>query len=109
MSGANAGIESVRAGSGSHTPYFTDIVVDGLRSVDSPSGAESVLDGLNSSHPLGLTLEDVSLDTTVTTAEYAAVGLYDTDLKPSGTGTSTSTVAGSGSVPSCSFPAYPAL
>ncbi|MFC1441572.1 glycosyl hydrolase family 28 protein [Streptacidiphilus sp. N1-10] len=97
------------SGTGSYTPYFTDIVVNGLKSTSSVSGAKSTLVGLNASHPLGLTLENVSLDTTAATASYAAVGLYNSNLSPTGTGVSTSTVAGSGSVPSCTFPSYPTL
>jgi polygalacturonase len=68
-----------------------------------------VLDGYSSSYPLGLTLEDVSFDTTAYTAQYAAVAEYNTDLTPSGTGVTTSTFTGSGSAPSCSFASFPTL
>jgi polygalacturonase len=96
-------------GTGSYTPYFTGIVVNGLKSTASPKGATSTLVGLNASHPLGLTLENVSLDTTANTASYADLGLYNSNIKPSGTGVTTGTVSGSGSLPSCTFPGYPAL
>ena len=39
-------------------------MVDGLKAVSSASSAESVLEGYNSSHLLGLTLENVNLDAT---------------------------------------------
>jgi len=94
---------------GSHTPYFTNILVNGLLSTGALSGRTSVISGYDSSHPIGLTLMNVSLDLTSTTAQYATVGLYNSNVKPSGTGVTTSTVSGSGSVPSCSFPSYPAL
>jgi polygalacturonase len=94
---------------GSKIPYFTDIVVNGAKSVGSASGAESVLDGYNSTYPLGLTLENVSLDVTKTTAEYANIGTYKSNITASGTGVTVSGVSGSGSVPSCAFPGYPNL
>jgi polygalacturonase len=97
------------SGDGDHVPDFQSVTVNGLKSVSSASGAESVLEGYSSSDPLGLTLENVSLDVTKTSAEYANIGLYDTNISPSGTDVTTSSVSGSGSVPSCSFPSYPAL
>lgn len=97
------------SGNGSAIPYFTDIVVNGVKSTSSASGAESVLDGYSSSKLLGLTLENVSLDSTKTTAEYASIGTYDANITASGTDVTVSSVSGSGSVPSCSFPSYPSL
>ncbi len=96
-------------GNGSTTPDFTNIVVDGLKSVDSVSGAESVLEGFDSSNPLGLTLENVDLDKTTASAEYADVGESDSNITPSGTDVTVTSISGSGSVPSCSFPSYPGL
>jgi polygalacturonase len=97
------------SGNGSTTPDFTGIVVDGFESVDSASSAQSVLEGYNSSNPLGLTLENVKLDATSSTAEYANISTYDTNFTPSGTGVTVTAISGSGSVPSCSFPGYPGL
>lgn len=94
---------------GTSYPYFKSVVVYKATSVSSVSGAKSVLDGYSSSYPLGLTLEDVSFDTTAYTAQYAAVAEYNTDLTPSGTGVTTSTFTGSGSAPSCSFASFPTL
>jgi polygalacturonase len=96
-------------GNGSTTPYFTNIVVNGLKSVSSQSSAQSVIDGYNSSHLLGLTLENVSLDATSTSAEFASVGTYNTNISPSGTDVTVTAISGSGSVPSCTFPGYPGL
>ena len=97
------------SGNGSTTPYYENIVVNGLKSVSSASSAQSVLEGYNSSHLLGLTLENVSLDATSTSAEYASIGKYNTNITPSGTDVTVSSISGSGSVPSCSFPGYPGL
>jgi polygalacturonase len=94
---------------GSNTPYFTDILVNGLRSTNAMSSGTSVISGYSSSYPIGLTLMNVELDKTATTAQYANVGLYNSNLVPAGTGVTTHTVSGSGSVPSCAFPSYPAL
>jgi polygalacturonase len=97
------------SGNGSTTPYFENIVVDGLKAVSSASSAQSVLEGYNSSHLLGLTLENVSLDATSTSAEYASIRSYNSNITASGTDVTVTSFTGSGSVPSCSFPAYPGL
>jgi polygalacturonase len=97
------------SGNGSTTPYFENIVVDGLKAVSSASSAQSVLEGYNSSHLLGLTLENVSLDATSTSAEYASVRTYNSNITASGTDVTVTSFTGSGSVPSCSFPSYPGL
>ncbi|AXG78434.1 glycoside hydrolase family 28 protein [Streptomyces paludis] len=96
-------------GTGSSVPFFTGILVNGVRSTASTANAKSVLTGYDAARPLGLTLANVSLDTTALTASYASVGLYNTNLTPSGTGVTTSTLTGSGTVPTCTFPSYPAL
>ncbi|MFJ8336413.1 glycoside hydrolase family 28 protein [Streptomyces sp. NPDC094437] len=95
-------------GSGS-TPSFTGIVVNGVKATASTSGAKSVISGYDAGHPVGLTLLNVALDTSTTTAQYATVGLYNSTVKPSGTGVTTTSVTGTGSVPTCTFPGYPAL
>jgi polygalacturonase len=68
-----------------------------------------VLEGYDSANPLGLTLENVSLDATSSSAEYANVSTYDTNFTPSGTDVTVTPISGSGSVPTCSFPGYPGL
>ncbi|RAG86093.1 hypothetical protein DN069_08470 [Streptacidiphilus pinicola] len=96
-------------GSGSFVPWFTGITVEGFRATASTSGAKSTFVGLDASHPLGLALLDVASDATANTAAYAAITARDDNLEPSGTGVTVTGVSGSGSVPSCSFPAFPAL
>jgi polygalacturonase len=94
--------------SGSQIPTFTDVVVHGAKAVSSSSG-ESVLDGFDASHPLGLTLQNVSFDATKTTAQYANIGAANTNLAPSGAGVAVTSVSAGGSVPSCTFPSFPGL
>ena len=96
--------------SGSHIPSYTAITVDGVESENSLSGAKNVLTGYSSSYPLGIYLSHVKLDATASTAEYADVAQYDSNLAASGTGVSVSTLSTTaGSYPTCSFPAYPSL
>jgi polygalacturonase len=97
------------SGDGSSLPHYTDIVVNGLRAVSSASSAQSVLEGFDSSHLLGLTLQNVSLDATSTVSQDASLNVFGTNLSPSGTGVTVSSFAGSGSVPSCTFPGFPGL
>ncbi len=97
------------SGNGSAIPNFADITLNGVVSVSSASSATSQLDGYDSGHPLGLKLENIKLDVTKTTAQYANIGLYNSNITASGTGVTVSNISGSGSVPSCSFPSFPAL
>jgi len=97
------------SGNGSHIPNYTNIVVDGAKAVSSPSSTKSVLEGFSSSVKLSLTLENVNFDATSTTAENATIGVFDTNLSPSGTNVTVTSISGSGSVPSCSFPSFPGL
>ena len=96
-------------GGGSSIPNFADLTLNGIVSVHSASSATSTLDGYDSSHPAGLKLENIRLDVTKTTAQYANIGLYNSNITASGTGVTVSNISGSGSVPSCSFPSYPGL
>lgn len=94
--------------SGSMIPTFTDVVVDGAKAVSSSSGT-SVLDGFDSSHPLGLELENVSFDATKTSSQDANIAMSNSNISPSGTNVSVTSFSGGGSVPSCSFPSFPSL
>jgi pectin methylesterase-like acyl-CoA thioesterase len=95
--------------SGSLTPSFTGIVVSGVKAVNSPAKATSTFAGFNSTYPLGVTLENVSLDVTKSTSEYAAVKTYNSNVTPAGSGVTVTKVSGSGSVPACTFPTFPGL
>lgn len=86
------------------TPYFTDIIVNGVYASSSQSGAYSEFEGYSAAFPLGLTLENVDIDvTTQQNSQYAEVGLNNSNVTPSGTGVTTHSVPGEGGVPSCSF------
>jgi hypothetical protein len=84
------------------------VTVEAARAVDSVPGATSTIDGFSVDYPTGLTLHDVYLDATATTAQYANVTLEGTDLDPSGTGV-TDTTAGGGHAFAvhCTFPPFP--
>lgn len=87
--------------------------MDGPTSQNSVSGAVSTIEVYDGSHITGLTLLYVNLDNTSCTAEYANVSTYDSNLNPSSGAsvslTRLSSPVTSGSVPSCSFPSFPAL
>ena len=96
--------------SGSHIPDFTAITLEGVESENSLSGAKNDLTGYSSAYPLGIYLSHVNLDAAGSTATYANLEQYDSNLTASGTGVSLSTLSSAaGSYPSCSFPAYPSL
>lgn len=86
------------------SPSLSNIVVDGVYSTESVSGAYTKIDGRNSSFPVGAYLAHVSLDATAQSGDqYANVGLDASNDVPSGTGVTTSSFSMSGSVPSCTF------
>ncbi len=86
------------------SPSYTDIIVNGVYSTSSPSDAYSTFDGYSSALPLGLSLENVHLDVTAQQgSQDAHVGLANSNVTPSGTGVTTSSITASGSVPTCSF------
>ena len=88
----------------SGTPQFKNIIVNGVKSVSSESGAYSRIAGYNSSNLAQLYLANVSLDSTTQSGDQdATVFLDNSNMTPSGTGVTTSTFSTSGSVPSCSF------
>jgi polygalacturonase len=95
--------------SGSSIPTFTGIIIDGASAVNPPSSTKSTFDGYDSSHLLGLTMWNVSLASTSNTADNANIRVFNSNIHPSGTGVTLTSVSGTGSVPSCSFPSFPAL
>jgi len=71
-------------------PQYQDIVVDGLLSANSQSGAYSEFEGYDEDHILGLYLAYVFLDnTTQQSSQYANVGLDFSNIVPAGTGVTT--------------------
>ena len=95
--------------SGATIPTFTDITVNGLKATNS-SSAKSTFVGYDSSHPLGLTLENVNLDVNkVASAKNATISLYNSTITPSGSNVTVTRITGTGSVPTCTFPTFPGL
>jgi len=86
------------------TPQFQDILINGVVSESSLSGAYSEFFGYSSGYLAQVYLANVSLDVTKQSGdEYATVYLDNANITPSGTDVTTSTFSISGSVPSCSF------
>jgi len=99
----NANYGSCSGSSG--TPKFENIVVNGVKSENSVSGAYEELAGYNSSNLAQLYIANISLDSNTQSGdEYATVDLDNVNgFAPSGTDVTTSSFTLSGSVPSCSF------
>ena len=88
----------------SGTPKFQDILVNGVLSEASISGAYETFAGYNSSNLAQVYLANVDLDVTKQSGdENATVFLDNSNITPSGTDVTTSSFSISGSVPSCSF------
>jgi polygalacturonase len=86
------------------TPQFKNIIVNGVKSQSSVSGAYTRIEGFNSSNLAQLYLANVSLDATAQSSDQdATVFLDNSNMTPSGTNVTTSTFTTSGSLPSCSF------
>jgi polygalacturonase len=86
------------------TPEFQDILINGVKSEASISGAYETFAGYNSSNLAQVYLANVSLDVTKQSGdENATVFLDNSNITPSGTDVTTQSFSTSGSVPSCSF------
>ncbi len=71
-------------------PVYQDIVVDGVRAINSQSGAYSQFQGYSATNPLELYLANVDLDATAQqSSQYAIVGLDHSNITPAGTGVTT--------------------
>jgi polygalacturonase len=88
----------------SGTPWFTNVVVNGVYSQSSASGAYSMFNGYDTSHLLTMWMANISLDnTTQSSSQDATIKLYNSNITPSGSGVTTSSFTTSGSVPVCAF------
>jgi polygalacturonase len=94
------------AAGGSTIPTFTDIVLNGIAAVDSPAGTTSLFQGYDANHLLNLDLENVHLDNPAQTASNARIGLYNSNVVPSGSNVIVTPIRARGSIPSCRFPAF---
>jgi polygalacturonase len=89
----------------SGTPQFQNIIVNGVKSQSSVSGAYETFAGYNSSNLAQVYLGNIDLDSnTQDNDEYTDAYLDNVNgLDPSGTDVTDGTWNASGSVPSCSF------
>jgi polygalacturonase len=86
-------------------PQFQDIVVNGVYSTASVSGAYELFEGYSASYPVNAYFANINLDNTSQNSsnQYATIALDNSNMTPSGTGISTSAFSTAGSVPTCSF------
>jgi polygalacturonase len=85
-------------------PQYTDIVIDGAKSIDSVSGAYESFTGYNASNLLDVYLAHIDLDsTTQSKDQYAQVYLHESNVVPSGPGVTTSSWWIRGEVPRCDY------
>ncbi|MGD0796879.1 MAG: glycosyl hydrolase family 28 protein [Acidobacteriaceae bacterium] len=87
------------------TPQFQDIVINGVYSTASPSGAYELFEGYSASYPINGYFANINLDVASQNSsnQDAAIALDNSNMTPSGTGITTSTFSTFGSVPTCSF------
>ena len=89
------------------TPQFQDIVINGVYSTASVSGAYELFEGYSASFPMNAYLAYINLDTVAQDGaaldEYGGFALDSSNVTPSGTGVTTSSFSTAGSVPTCSF------
>ena len=87
------------------TPQFQNIVVNGVYSTASVSGAYELFEGYSASYPVNAYFANINLDNTSQNSsnQYATIALDNSNMTPSGTGISTSAFSAAGSVPTCSF------
>jgi len=111
---------------GTSVPTQSDIVLDGVVSTDSESGAYSIFEGYDAANPLQIDLENIDLDNVTqdgnhgnegptlgeSPTQYVDAGTFNTNIVPAGPlGNTTDDVTvtpieGSGAIPSCTFPAF---
>jgi polygalacturonase len=111
---------------GTSVPTQSDIVVDGVVSTASESGAYSIFEGYDAANPLQIDLENIDLDNVTqdgnhgnegptegqSPTQHVEAGTYNTNIVPAGPLGNTvddvtvTPVQGSGSIPSCTFPAF---
>ncbi|MGA9669863.1 MAG: glycosyl hydrolase family 28 protein [Terracidiphilus sp.] len=89
----------------SGTPQFQEIIVNGVKSENSVSGAYETLAGYNSSNLGQIYLGNIDLDSNTQNEDQYFNTFLDTvnGLDPSGTDVTNGTWSASGSVPNCSF------
>jgi polygalacturonase len=111
---------------GTSVPTQRDIVLDGVVSTDSESGAYSIFEGFDAANPLQIDLDNIDLDNTTqdgnhgdegptkgeSPTQYVEAGTFNTNIVPAGPlGNSADDVTvtpihGFGTIPACSIPSF---
>jgi polygalacturonase len=111
---------------GTSVPTQRDIVLDGVVSTDSESGAYSIFEGFDAANPLQIALENIDLDDVTQDGNHGSEGpalgespteyvngyTYNTNIVPAGPEGDTANdvtvtpVQGTGTVPACTIPAF---
>jgi polygalacturonase len=111
---------------GTSIPSQRDIVLNGVVSTDSISGAYSIFEGFDADHVLGIALENIDLDNVTqdgnhgnespqageSPTEYVNALTYNTNMVPAGpegdaaNDVTVTPITGTGSVPTCDIPAF---
>jgi polygalacturonase len=111
---------------GTSVPTQSDIVLNGVVSTDSESGAYSIFEGFDAANPLQIDLENIQLDNTTqdgnhgnegptlgeSPTEYVHAGTYNTNIVPAGpegdaaNDVTVTPIQGTGTVPSCNIPPF---
>jgi polygalacturonase len=111
---------------GTSVPTQSDIVLNGVVSTDSESGAYSIFEGFDAANPLQIALENIDLDNVTqdgnhgsegptlgeSPTEYVNAYTYNTNIVPAGpegdsaNDVNATAVQGTGTVPVCDIPAF---
>jgi polygalacturonase len=111
---------------GTSVPTQSDIVLNGVVSTDSISGAYSIFEGYDTANPLQIDLENISLDNVTqdgnhgnegptegeSPTEYVDAGTYNTNIVPAGPlgdtadDVTVTPIQGYGTIPVCSIPSF---
>jgi polygalacturonase len=111
---------------GTSIPTQRDIVLDGVVSTDSESGAYSIFEGFDAAHPLQIDLENIDLDNVTqdgnhgnegptlgeSPTQYVDAGTYNTNIVPAGPlgnsadDVTVTSIRGTGTIPACSIPPF---
>ena len=111
---------------GTSIPTQRDIVLNGVVSTNSESGAYSIFEGFDAAHPLQIDLKNIDLDNVTqdgnhgsegptlgeSPTQYVDAGTYDTNIVPAGPlgnsadDVTVTSIPGTGTIPACSIPPF---
>lgn len=110
---------------GTSVPTQSDIVLNGVVSVNSQSGTYSIFEGYDAAHPLQIDLENIDLDSATqdgnhgskpaqgeSPTQFVQADTFNTNIVPAGPlgndvdDVTVTPVQGTAAIPSCAFPAF---